>query len=227
LRNRVTRLGITVGSVLLPPFNDFMATVGPIITGVTQLAGAHPWLIKGIIGAAVGFTVLRLATAGATSALMLMDGVAKMSVIGLVVRGVAIAAGVLIANWSSVAPYFAWVWERIKDPAMTVWSWMKEAFNWSPLGLAIANWGPLTEFFSALWDLVKALSVPFAEFLGTLFDWSPLGLIIKHWEPISGFFRGLWDELRPIVEPMMKFLGIETDGAGVIGAATDKVKQWT
>ncbi|PLP87419.1 phage tail tape measure protein [Pseudomonas sp. FFUP_PS_473] len=227
LRNRVTRLGITVGSVLLPPFNDFMATVGPIITGVTQLAGAHPWLIKGIIGAAVGFTVLRLATAGATSALMLMDGVAKMSVIGLVVRGVAIAAGVLIANWSSVAPYFAWVWERIKDPAMTVWSWMKEAFNWSPLGLAIANWGPLTEFFSALWDLVKALSVPFAEFMGTLFDWSPLGLIIKHWEPISGFFRGLWDELRPIVEPMMKFLGIETDGAGVIGAATDKVKQWT
>ncbi len=227
LRNRMTRLGITVGSVLLPPFNDFMATVGPIITGVTQLAGAHPWLIKGIIGAAVGFTVLRLATAGATSALMLMDGVAKMSVIGLVVRGVAIAAGVLIANWSSVAPYFAWVWERIKDPAMTVWSWMKEAFNWSPLGLAIANWGPLTEFFSALWDLVKALSVPFAEFLGTLFDWSPLGLIIKHWEPISGFFKGLWDELRPIVEPMMKFLGIETDGAGVIGAATDKVKQWT
>ncbi|MGX1125552.1 phage tail tape measure protein [Pseudomonas sp. HLS-6 TE3448] len=227
LRNRVTRLGITVGSVLLPPFNDFMATVGPIITSVTQLAGAHPWLIKGIIGAAVGFTVLRLATAGATSALMLMDGVAKMSVIGLVVRGVAIAAGVLIANWSSVAPYFAWVWERIKDPAMTVWSWMKEAFNWSPLGLAIANWGPLTEFFSALWDLVKALSVPFAEFLGTLFDWSPLGLIIKHWEPISGFFRGLWDELWPIVEPMMKFLGIETDGAGVIGAATDKVKQWT
>ena len=227
LRNRVTRLGITVGSVLLPPFNDFMATVGPIITGVTQLAGAHPWLIKGIIGAAVGFTVLRLATAGATSALMLMDGVAKMSVIGLVVRGVAIAAGVLIANWSSVAPYFAWVWERIKDPAMTVWSWMKEAFNWTPLGLVIANWGPLTEFFSALWDLVKALSVPFAEFMGTLFDWSPLGLIIKHWEPISGFFRGLWDELRPIVEPMMKFLGIETDGAGVIGAATDKVKQWT
>lgn len=229
LQNRVTRLGITVGSMLLPPLNDFMATVGPIISSVTSLAGAHPWLIKGLLGAAVGFTVLRLATAGATAALAMMNGVASMSPIGMVVRGIAIAAGVLIANWSTVAPYFQAVWDKIKAPAMAVWEWMKTAFAWSPLGQIVANWEPLTAFFGALWELVKALSVPFFDFLKAVFDWSPLGLIIKHWEPITGFFKGLWDKLRPIIEPMMKFLGFdaESSGDGVISAATAKVNNWT
>ncbi|WP_236054309.1 phage tail tape measure protein [Pseudomonas arcuscaelestis] len=230
LQNRVTRLGITVGSVLLPPFNDFMATVGPIIGKVTELAGANPWLIKGIIGAAVGFTVLRLATAAATAALTLMNGVASMSPIGLVVRGIALAAGLVIANWSTLAPYFEAIWSRIQGPAMVLWGWMKTAFAWSPLGQIIANWEPISGFFGALWGLVKAFSVPFFDFLKSVFDWSPLGMIIKHWEPITGFFRSMWEKLRPIIEPMMKFLGFESegaDGAGVFGAATDKVNAWT
>lgn len=227
LQNRVTRLGITVGSVLLPPFNEFMATVGPIIGKVTELAGANPWLIKGIIGAAAGFTVLRLATAAATAALTVMNGVASMSPIGLVVRGIALAAGLVIANWATLAPYFEAIWSRIQGPAMVVWGWMKTAFAWTPLGQIIANWGPISEFFGALWGLVEALSVPFFDFLKAVFDWSPLGIIVKHWEPITGFFRSLWEKLRPVIEPMMKFLGIETDGGGVISAATDKVNAWT
>lgn len=227
LQNRVTRLGITVGSMLLPPFNDFLETVGPMVTAVSSLAAAHPWLVKGVLGAAVGFTVLRLATAGATAALALMNGVASMSPIGMIVRGIAITAGVLIANWSTVAPYFQRVWALIREPAMAVWGWMKAAFNWSPLGQIVANWGPLTEFFGALWELVKALSVPFFGFLQSVFDWSPLGLVMKHWEPITGFFKGLWDKLRPIIEPMMKFLGFEGGGDGVIQSATDKVRAWT
>ncbi|MEA3233236.1 phage tail tape measure protein [Pseudomonas mosselii] len=206
LQNRVTRLGITVGSMLLPPLNDFMATVGPIISGVTSLAGAHPWLIKGLLGAAVGFTVLRLATAGATAALAMMNGVASMSPVGMIVRGIAIAAGVLIANWSTVAPYFQAVWDKIKAPAMAVWEWMKTAFAWSPLGLIVANWGPLTQFFSALWGLVKALSVPFLGFLKTVFAWSPLGLIVANWGPLAAFFGALWEGVKALSVPFFDFL---------------------
>ncbi|WP_095153953.1 phage tail tape measure protein [Pseudomonas sp. Irchel 3E13] len=228
LQNKVTRLGISVGTMLLPPFNDFLATVGPLVSKVTSLAVAHPELIKGILGAAVGFTVLRLAAAGATAMLTLMNGVASMSPIGLVVRGIAIAAGLVIANWSTIGPYFQRVWAMVEAPAMRVWGWIKTAFSWTPLGQVIANWGPLSEFFGASWELIKALSVPFFDFLKTVFDWSPLGIVIKHWEPITAFFQGLWDKLRPIIEPMMKFLGFESEGGeGVISAATNKVKAWT
>ncbi|WP_460418787.1 phage tail tape measure protein [Pseudomonas sp. microsymbiont 2] len=206
LQNRITRLGITVGSMLLPPLNDFMATVGPIISSVTSLAGAHPWLIKGLLGAAVGFTVLRLATAGATAALALMNGVASMSPVGMIVRGIAIAAGILIANWSTVAPYFQAVWDKIKAPAMAVWEWMKTAFAWSPLGQIVANWGPLTQFFGALWGLVKALSVPFLGFLKTVFAWSPLGLIVANWGPLTAFFGALWEGVKALSAPFLDFL---------------------
>ncbi|MDD2150739.1 phage tail tape measure protein [Pseudomonas putida] len=206
LQNRVTRLGITVGSMLLPPLNDFMATVGPIISSVGALAATHPWLIKGVLGAAVGFTVLRLATAGATAALALMNGVASMSPIGIIVRGIAIAAGVLIANWSTVAPYFQAVWDKIKEPAMALWGWMKTAFAWSPIGLIVANWQPLSRFFVSLWGLVKALSVPFMGYLRTMFDYSPLGLIINHWGPLSGFFGGVWEAIKALSVPFLDFL---------------------
>lgn len=227
LQNRVTRLGISVGSILLPPFNDFLAFVGPLVSQVSGLAAAHPGLVKGILGAAVGFTVLRLATAAATAALALMNGVATMSPIGLIVRGIALAAGFLIANWSTVGPYFQRLWDMIKGPAMVLWGWFKTAFAWTPLGMIVANWGPLTEFFGACWELIKALSDPFLGYLKSMFDFTPLGMIIQHWEPITAFFKGLWERLKPIVEPMMKFFNISPDGEGVIGAATSKVKSWT
>lgn len=227
LTNRATRLGITVGSILLPPFNDFLAFVGPLVSQVAALAGAHPWLIKGILGAAVGFTVLRLATAAATAALALMNGVATMSPIGLIVRGIALAAGILIANWSTVGPYFQRLWDMIKGPAMVLWEWFKRAFAWTPLGMIVANWGPLTEFFAATWELIKTFSEPFMGYLKSMFDFSPLGMIFNHWEPITAFFKGLWERLKPIVEPLMKFFSVSPDGEGVIGAATNKVKEWT
>lgn len=227
LKNRVTRLGVEVGSVLLPPFNDFMALVGPLITNVSKLAGEHPGLIKGVLGAAVGFTVLRLAVAAGTGAMTMFNNVTKKSIIGLVIRGIALAAGFLLANWSTVAPFFKAVWEKIEAPAMRVWGWIKTAFEWSPLGQVMANWEPLKVFFAALWDLIRALSVPFFDFLGKVFDWSPLGMIVKHWSPITAFFKDLWDGVKPYLEPIMNYFGGGEGGPGVIATATDKVKNWT
>lgn len=227
LQNRMTALAITVGTILLPPFNDFMAVVGPIISKVSALAEANPWLIKGLLGAAVGFTVLRLATAGTTAALGLMSSVIGMSPVGLFVRGIALAAGLLIGNWSTVAPYFEAIWRRIEKPVMTVWSWMKSAFAWTPLGQIIENWQPLTAFFGSLWELTKALSIPFMEFMGTIFDWSPLGMIVNNWEPISGFFKSMWNKLKPILEPMMKLFGVGSSGPGFLETAKTTVDGWT
>lgn len=225
--NRATDLGIAVGTALLPPFNDFLQQIGPLISGVSDLAAANPWLIKGLIGAAVGFGVLRLATVASTVALSVMNAVATMSPIGLVVRGVAIAAGLLMANWSLVAPYFKAIWVQIEAPAMRVWGWMQQAFAWSPLGQVIANWHPLTELFASIWELIKVFSVPFFDFLKTAFDWSPLGMIVKNWAPISQWFKDLWAEISPILEPMLSFFGGGKDGPGMIQTAKNKVDGWT
>lgn len=226
MQNRVTDLGISVGSALLPPLNDFLGAIGPIVSQISTVVAANPALIKAIVGAAAGFAVLRLAVITATFAMTMFDNVTKKSIVGIVVRGLAMAAGMLIANWSTVAPYFQAIWEKIQGPAMVLWAWLKNAFAYTPLAQVIENWGPLTEFFAATWELVKALSVPFFDFMKTAFDFSPLGLIIKNWAPITAWFQGLWETIKPIIEPILKFMGAGEGGPGIIKTATDKAKSW-
>lgn len=229
LQNKVTRLGIEVGSVLLPPLNDALTVIGPLVSRVTELAQAHPGVIKGVLGAAAAFAVLRGAVLLATIATKIFTTVTTMSPVGLIIRGIALAAGFLIGNWSMVAPYFEALWERIKDPAMVVWGWLQDAFAWTPIGLIVANWQPISEFFVALWGAIQAVWTPALGFLKNMFDWSPLGMIVKNWEPIAAWFQKLWGKLKPIMEPMMKLFG-GGDGAGsgdsLLKTATDKANQF-
>lgn len=163
LQNRVVRLGISVGSALLPPFNDFMDTIGPVISGVAELAAANPWLVKGILGAAVGFGVLRVAVMASTMALTLMNAVATMSPIGLLVRAIALAAGFLIANWDTVGPWFAELWEGIKGVAMAGWELFKQIAGFTPLGMIIKNWEPIVAWMKGLWERVKPYVQPIMD----------------------------------------------------------------
>jgi TP901 family phage tail tape measure protein len=222
LTNKVTRLGISVGGALLPPFNEFMDQIGPLISQMSSLASAHPGVIRGVLGAALAFGVLRLAVMGAMMATKLMSAVTLMSPIGIIVRGIALAAGLLIANWATVAPYFQALWEKIQGPAMVLWGWFKQAFAYTPIPMIMANWGPLTELFSALWGVLVAVSTPVMDFMARMFDWSPLGLIVKHWAPITAWFESLWAKLKPIIEPLMSYFGGGEGGEGILKTATTK-----
>jgi hypothetical protein len=168
LQNRVTRLGISIGAALLPPFNDFMGTIGPVISGVSELAAANPWLVKGILGAAVGFGILRLSVMASTIALGIMNTVAGMSPIGLVVRGIALAAGFLIANWDTVGPWFAELWEGIKGVALAGWELFKQVAGFTPLGLIIKNWEPIVAWMKGLWERVR----PYVEPIMSAAKWA-------------------------------------------------------
>ena len=222
LTNKVTRLGIVVGGALLPPFNQFLDQIGPLISQMSSLASEHPGVIRGVLGAALAFGVLRVAVMGAMIATKIMSAVTLMSPVGIIVRGIALAAGLLIANWATVAPYFQAIWEKIQGPAMVLWGWFKQAFAYTPIPMIMENWGPLTELFSALWGVLVAVSTPAMEFMGKLFDWSPLGLIARNWEPITAWFQSLWEKLRPIIEPLMSYFGGGDGGEGVIKTATNK-----
>ncbi|UVM74929.1 phage tail tape measure protein [Pseudomonas alvandae] len=227
LTNKVTRLGVEVGAALLPPFNDVMTLIGPLVSGLSSLAAQHPGLIKGVLAAGIAFGVLRVAVMSVVVATKILNAVMTMSPVGLLVRGIALAAGILIANWSVVAPYFEKLWENIRQPLLATWEWFKSFADWKPLGRIVESWGPLTDFFGALWDLLVALSVPAMDFLKVIFDWSPLGMIVKHWGPITAWFQQLWEKLRPIIEPIMKWFGGGEGGEGIIQTATDKVNAFT
>lgn len=166
LMNQATDLGIAVGAVLLPPFNDFMATVGPLISEVSALAEANPWLIKGILGAAAGFLALRLGVMAGVKAMTLLSAVTSMSPIGLLVRGIALAAGFLVANWDKLPDWWDVLWQRIQGPVMAGWELFKTVLGWTPLGLIIENWEPIVGWFKGLWDRIAPFIEPILKWFG-------------------------------------------------------------
>jgi TP901 family phage tail tape measure protein len=222
LRNAAASVSRAIGDAMLPAVNTVASALRPMASQVAQIIQANPGLVRGLAIAGAAFTAIRLAVFGATVAVRLLGVAFAATPIGIAAVAIAAAAGLIVANWSTLAPYFEALWAKIKGPAMVVWGWFKQAFAFSPIGLIVENWGPLTELFKALWGVLVAVSTPVMDFLGRMFDWSPLGMIIKNWEPISAWFKSLWDKLKPIIEPIMKYFGGGEGGDGIIATATNK-----
>ena len=109
------------------------------------------------LGAAVGFTTLKLAVMGASAALKVMSFVASASPVGLIVRGIALAAGLVIANWDAIGPYFKKLWETIGPYFDAGWALFQKVFSWTPLGMVINNWGPVVQWFQDMWAKLKPI----------------------------------------------------------------------
>lgn len=226
LRNAASNVSKAIGSALLPAVNGVVDAVRPLVVQFSKLVEANPDVVRGVAAAGIAFTALRLGIVSTIVATKLLSFAMKANPIGLAATGIALAAGLIVANWSAIAPYFNAMWDKIRGPTLAAWEVFKTFASYTPIGLVVANWGPLTEFFKALWGVVVALSTPVMGFLKTMFDWSPLGFIVKNWEPISAWFKNLWEKLRPIIEPMMKFFGGGEGGDGLVQTATAKANEF-
>lgn len=166
LKNRTVELGIAIGSALLPAINDGVGAFGPLVSTVADFAAANPWVIKGLLGAAAGFVGLRLAVTGGALALKLFGVAATMLAkhpIAFAIQGIALLAGVLIANWSSVAPFFEACWDKIKEYAAIGWEMFKTVAGFTPLGMIVKNWEPIVAFFKGIWERVRPYIEPIIE----------------------------------------------------------------
>ncbi|EEG10305.1 phage tail tape measure protein [Pseudogulbenkiania ferrooxidans] len=217
--NRVTDVGIAVGNVLLPPLNEFMALAGPMVTSLSNMAAANPWLIKGLLGAGAAMLGMRLALMATVGALNLFNAVASLSPVGIAVRVMALAAGFLLSNWGQVGPFFSRLWDGIKRVVSTGVDFIKTYLGWTPLGVVLNNWEPIKAFFGALWGGLKVVFDAGWQFIKWGFEnFTPLGLIIKNWEPIVAFFKGMWERVKPYIEPMISAAKWAGDAvSGVVG----------
>ena len=226
LRNATSNVSKAIGNAMLPVVNAVVDALRPLVGQFGKLIEANPDVVRGVAAAGIAFTALRLGIVATIVATKLLSFAMKANPIGLIATGIALAAGLIVANWSAIAPYFNAMWAKIKGPTLAAWELFKTFVSFTPIGLIVANWGPLTEFFKALWGVLVALSVPVMDFLKTMFDWSPLGFIVKNWEPITAWFKSLWEKLRPIIEPMMKFFGGGEGGEGLVETATAKANSF-
>lgn len=157
LRNQAVHAGIAMGNAFLPSVNDGVKAMMPFIKTTTDFISRNPRLITTLAGAAAGFIALRLAIGGASLGLKIFSSIASMSPIGIIVRGIALAAGLLIANWDVIGPYFKKLWDFISPLFAFGWQIIKKAFDWSPLGMVVNNWGPIVQWFQDMWAKLKPI----------------------------------------------------------------------
>jgi len=207
LRNGIDGVGRAIGNALLPGLNAVLDQLRPWISHVAQMISDNPQLVRGIVVAGAAFTALRAGVFAATVATRLLGVAFAATPIGLIAVGIAAAAGLIVANWEKVGPFFSALWALVKAYTTPFVGFLKSVFAWTPMGLIVANWGKIAPFLSALWELVKAYTTPFLGFLKTIFAWSPMGQIVKNWEPIVGWFKRLWDRVSPYLQPILKLFG--------------------
>ncbi|WEL58051.1 phage tail tape measure protein [Pseudomonas kermanshahensis] len=166
LRGSVMSVAREVGNALLPGINAVVDQLRPWISQVADLVRNNPQLVRGIVIAGAAFTALRAAVFAAMVATRLLGVAFAATPIGLIAVGIAAAAGLIVANWEKVGPFFTALWDLIRAAAVPVMDMMKTFFEWTPLGQIIKYWGPISAWFKKLWEGIKPYIEPLLKFMG-------------------------------------------------------------
>lgn len=166
LRNGVDSAARAIGNALLPGINAVLDKLRPWISQVAQMISDNPQLVRGIVIAGAAFTALRAAVFAATVATRVLGVAFAATPIGLIAVGIAAAAGLIVANWEKVGPFFGALWDLIKAYTTPFVEFLKGMFAWTPLTLIMKNWEPIVGWFKGLWDRVSPYLEPLLKLFG-------------------------------------------------------------
>lgn len=135
--------------------------LGDLAARFSDFATEHPAVIRGAVGLAAGFVTFKLAVLGVNIAMKLLSNTISLSPMGIFLRLIAMAAGLIISNWDTVGPWFKSMWDSTCAYFSAGYDFIKNLFlNWTPLGYVIKNWEPLIEWFKNFWDKIKPYVEP-------------------------------------------------------------------
>lgn len=202
----MAKVSTSIDAALAPAVATLVVGLEPLLTGIGSLLNDNPKLVESLAIGAMAFSAMQTAVTGATQVFDLMNMVLKTNPIMLIAMGVALAAGLIIANWTPISAFFSGLWDGVKNVATQAMAVLSTVFSWTPLGMVIANWSPITGFFSGIWDGIKAVTASVVGFLKTAFSWTPLGMIIDNWAGLTGLFSAIWELLKALTVPVIDFL---------------------
>ena len=165
-QNRVAVLGVTLGNILLPPLNATMATIGPILTTVADLATEFPMVTQAIVMGGAALIGLKVAGIAAGYAWTFL-------------RGAWLATQMLALR---SAPVLAFLGKTVLPMVGKAVLFIGRALMANPIGLAVAaiagaayliyrNWEPVKAFFGNLWADITASFNTALEWITSKIDW--------------------------------------------------------
>lgn len=200
------KVSAAVDAALLPAVGTLVVALEPLLTQVGSLLNDNPKLVEGLAAGAIAFSAMQTAVTGATQVFDLMSMVLKTNPIMLIAMGIAVAAGLIVANWTPISTFFTGLWEAVKNAAANAMALLRSVLDWRPLESLAGLWQPVSGFFSAIWDKVKAVTAPVIDFFKALFSWTPYGMILDNWGLLTGLFSAIWELLKALSVPVMTFL---------------------
>ena len=232
LRNNITKLGITIGSVLLPPLNSVLNLLSPAISGISDFARENESLTKVIMTVGAGLVSLRVAGL----ALRLLASLGKTSFLQIS-GAVAGARRALQIPWP-----FGSIRAGLGSIARNARNAAQRLRELGPAGIAA---GVGAKGLSLLGGAVRGVGAAFRMAFGPV-SLLMMGLsfgadyVIEHWDKISPYFSALWEAvkgifvsawewIRPFIEKIGNAVSTVVDGAkfvangiGSVGGAIKK-----
>jgi hypothetical protein len=200
------KVSASVDAALVPAVGALVVGLEPVLTHVGSLLADNPQLVEGLAAGAIAFSAMQTAVTGATQVFDVMSMVLKTNPIMLIAMGIAVAAGLIVANWTPISALFSGMWEGIRNLGARAMATLRSVLDWRPLDALAALWEPLGGFFAGVWNKVKVVTAPLTDFLRSVFSWSPAGMIIENWGPLTGLFAAIWELLKALSVPVMAFL---------------------
>ncbi len=223
LKNTLNKLGITVGSVLLPPLNKALGFMGPLVSGVADFAKKNEWLTQSVAMAGAGFVAFRVG-----------------ALVFKYVASAATSAGIRIGGAFSGARRalsIPWPFAQIKNGLQSIGrnaaSAVRRVRQLGPAGMSVAAGAAgvrmLGGSFRLLGGGIKAVGRAFAVALGPV-SLLMMGLsygvdyVIENWDKVGPYFTALWDGVKNTftavlgwMQPMFDKIGgwIDTIGSGL------------
>lgn len=135
-KNRVSEVGVNIGTVLLPAVNGLLGALGEVTGKMADFVSEHPRLTKNIafLGAAVIGSLavwggLTFAIGVAQTAFWGLTAAILANPIGATIAVIAAGAALIIANWDVIAPFFAGLWANVKEKTAAAWDGIKNYFS--------------------------------------------------------------------------------------------------
>jgi len=198
-KNRLSEVAVTIGSALLPAVNSLMSSIAPAIESFASWSRGNPRLIRGIIGAALALTGLRVVSLGAAYAWTLIR-TPILSVLGFIARWRAGSALASLGEFGTTAGRVVGVVRTLGLAVGAVGAGSIAVV----IGALIAGallvrkyWQPISAWLDGFFDGLRASVAPLFAELGRA-----LGPLKPAWDAIARAVSAAWNGFTRILEPL-------------------------
>lgn len=199
MKNRMAEIGVAVGGALLPALNSIMASAAPMVEKFAEFARQNPVLIRGVVGAALALSTLRLAGLAVAYAFTAIKG-PVLAVQGFLARW---RAGQALAAFGRAGPAVL----RVAGILRTVGA-VIAGIGGGPIAAIVAGltvaalvvrkyWQPIGAFLHGMFGGIgAAVGGAFRELVAAAAPLRPL------WTAIGGALSSVWNWFMRLLAPV-------------------------